>query len=164
MDILTIVRLSSYAIALLIFISFPIRFSLFSKIVGTRLTVLASTKANLYIVVIALSIIMLIVLYFRDFSLVVSVVLHGTALLAIEMGVREFLNRIKSGVYEYALVCDGRIIRKDEIFTLPTLEYEKEADNTLDIVTEKRGTIKVFFSSVQERMDALTIIKEWQKK
>ncbi len=164
MDILTIVKLSSYVITLLIILSFPVRFSLLSKMMGKRIIVLSSTKANMYIAVIALALIMLIVLYFRDFSLVVAVVLHGTALLAIEMGVREFLHRIKSGIYENALVADGRIIRKDEIVTLPTLEYEKEAGNTLEIVTENRGTISVFFSSVQERNNVVQIIKAWQKK
>ncbi len=163
MDILTIVHITSYAIAVLLLVSLPVRMALFSKGLGSVLLPLTKTKTNLYILTISLAIVMLTVLHFRDFSIFVASVLHGTALLALEMGVREFLHRIKTGLYEKALVVDGQKILKDEIVALPTLEYETEVDNTLSIVTEKRGTKIVFFATKKERESVVQIIKDWQK-
>ncbi len=164
MDILTIVQYASYGIALLVLISLPIRLALFSKKTGSCLLQLRKTKMKLFIIVIALAIAMLVVLHFRAFSVFVAGVLHATALLAIEMGVREYINRAKSGVYEKALVADGKFIKKNEVVLLPTLEYETESSNILDIVTEKRGTISIFFETVNERNDATSIVKTWQQK
>ncbi len=164
MDILTIVHFTSYALALLLLLSLPVRSAMFSKKTGSCLLPLHKPKKKLYIIVITLAIVMLVVLYFREFSLFVAIVLHGTALLAVEMGVREYLNRSKSGIYENALVVDGRVVKKAEIVVLPTLEYETDFNNTLDIVTENRGTITVYFHNAKEREDAVVVLKLWQKK
>ncbi len=164
MDFLTIVRFTSYALAFVILLLLPIRYTLFSKKTGKCLLALKKVKATMYIIVISFSLLMLVVLYFRDFSSAVALVLHSTALLALEMGSRELLYRAKAGVYEFMLVVDGRVVKKDEVVLLPTLEYETETDETLTIVTESRGSIVVFFESKKERDDATQIVKHWQKK
>ncbi len=164
MDILTIVHITSYAVAFLLLVTLPVRFILFSKKAGECLVVLDRSKTKLYILVITLALAMLGVLYFRDFSLFVAIVLHATALLAVEMGAREVLYRAKAGLYKEVLLVDGKKISSHEVVTFPTLEYEKEVNNTLDIVTEKRGTITVFFSTIQERNDIVQMISVWQKK
>ncbi len=164
MDILTIVHIASYVIVALLLLSLPIRLALFSKKVGKMILPLIKTKIILFYIVIFFSIAMLIILYFRDFSLFIAIILHATAVLAVEMSVRELIHRIKSGVYENALSVDGKLIYKHEIILFPTLEYETESTNTLNTVTEKKGTITLFFTSIQERVDALAVIESWQKK
>ncbi len=164
MDILTIVHIISYALAALLLLSLPLRLALFSKQTGKMLMPLAKNKISLFIIVIGFAVLMLVILYFREFSLFVAIVLHATAVLAIEMCVRELLYRLKAGVYENLLSVDGKLIKKHEVVLFPTLEYETEINNTLEVVTEKRGPITLFFSSTKERTSALEIIKDWQNK
>ncbi len=164
MDILTIVHYTSYVIGLILLVSIPVRFTLFSRKTGACLLELKKASSQVYISVIVLAIVMLVVLYFREFSLFVSVVLHGTALLALEIASREFLHRSKSGVYENMLVADGKIIKKQSVVMLPTLEYETQVDHSLTIATEHKGNVIVFFESVAERESVIEIVKKWQKK
>lgn len=102
---------------------------------------------------------------FRDFGLMINAVLCGVALLAAELVIRERVLGTMAGVYQHGLVVDGRQFLFTDIHALPTLSYEDELAEqddfyrrTLEIVTEKSGSVRVGFASVQERQAAVQAI------
>ena len=103
--------------------------------------------------------------WFRNFGLMINVVLCGVALLAAELVIRERVLGVIAGVYKNGLVVDGRQLLFSEIHALPTLSYEDELEDrdefyrrTLEIVTEQAGTLRVGFASVAERDAAVEAI------
>ena len=103
--------------------------------------------------------------WFRNFGLMINVVLCGVALLAAELVIRERVLGAIAGVYKNGLVVDGRQLLFSEIHALPTLSYEDELEDrdefyrrTLEIVTEQAGTLRVGFASVAERDAAVEAI------
>ena len=161
MDFLTIVQLVSYAIALIILIALPIRKGMFAKKNGECLLVLKRVTGFIYPLIIVLSIVMLAVLYFREYALYMVIILHITALLALEMSTRELLYRSKSGIYTDFIIVEGRKILKTDFYALPTLAYETDVNNTLEVVTENKGTILLVFADTEERQRAVEILKMW---
>ena len=105
--------------------------------------------------------------------------MSATAVLAIEIVIREQVYDARSGVYENALIVDGRLLLKEDIIALPTLEYENDPEafdesedgtpslsdpaykKALKIVTDKNGVIFVGFESEEERNKTVEIIKDW---
>lgn len=103
--------------------------------------------------------------WFRNFGLMINVVLCGVALLAAELVIRERVLGAMAGVYKNGLVIDGRQLLFSEMYALPTLGYEDELEDrdefyrrTLEIVTENSGTLRVGFASVAERDAAVEAI------
>ncbi len=164
MDLLTIVQLTSYATALVILISFPIKKKNFNKKNGECQLELKRTTGWIYPTVIILSIVMLVLLYFREFALYMVIVLHATDLLALEMSTRELVYRSNAGIYSDFIIVEGRKLEKEEIYSLPTLQYEEEYNNTLEVVTEKKGTMLLIFADNEERSAAVEILRTWVKK
>lgn len=135
---------------------------------------------KLFVIILALAPIIVFLLYFRDLGTMQNLILTLTGVLAIELVLRDMLLRKRCGVYENALVADGRILPKDEIYRLPTLEYEntedykseKEKDEfaadaaetaakVIQIVTKTRGTLYIGFESAEERNNTVEIIRKW---
>ncbi len=112
----------------------------------------------------------------RDFGLLVNVVLAGSGILAVEMSMRDIVLRSISGVYENGISADGKLLFRNQIESLPTLEYEQgQADDDgdgsgkknmdsekqcLKVVTDS-GVILLLFASVREREAAAGIMKTW---
>ncbi len=164
MNILTIVHIVSYVIALGILIALPIRMATFAKKNGECILLLKRTTGYMYPLIICLSIVMLGVLYFREYALYMVIILHSIPLLALEMCTRELLYRSKAGIYNSFIIVEGRKLLKDDFYALPTLEYETDINNTLEVVTEKKGTILLVFASLEERIAAVEILKTWVRK
>jgi len=117
--------------------------------------------------------------FLRELDLFVSLVIDGAAIAGLEAVIREDLLKKRSGVYENALIADGRLLWKTDIASFPTLAYEhneKESqsnadiyaqdaqdaqDKTLKIVTHKSGIIFIGFSSKEERDAAVEIVRTW---
>lgn len=163
MNILTIVQWTSYAIASFLLFMLPVRIWRLTKKIGECLLPFTRRKNPLYIAIIVLAVIMLVVVRFQEFSLVVAIVLHGTALLGLEISLREIIYRKMAGVYENFLIVDGRLLIRKHILAFPTLEYEQTPSQSLEILTKKNGTITVHFDSELERSKAVSVLSEWIK-
>ena len=164
MNILTIVHIVSYVIALIILIALPIRIGTFSKKNGECLLVLKRTTGFMYPLIIGLSFVMLVGLYFREYALYMVIILHIVPLLALEMSSKELVYRNKAGIYADFIIVGGRKLFKNEFYALPTLEYETDINNTLEVVTEKKGTVLLVFANTEERIAAVKILKDWRRK
>ncbi|MFI3256989.1 MAG: hypothetical protein R3Y36_01675 [Spirochaetales bacterium] len=161
MDILATVQWSSYAIACITVIFFLFFGKVRIKRFGQCLLTFTHKKYMWYISIIILAAVMLFILRFRDFSLSGTICLHAGAVLAIYISCREILCGKHAGLYENALIIDGKIIKKSIIKDFPTLEYETNPDSSLDILTQKNDIITVRFETLEERTEALKILCAW---
>lgn len=166
-----LIRIISYVFAVFLALSYPLRAKLLKKRAGSRLLPLTRHSHALPFCAAGLAFVMLTVLCFRDFTLSVTLVLHATALLAIELAVRDRLYRRTAGVYEYLIIADARKIRIKDIisFALPASRSELEdTDGTdekiknrvLKLVTEKSGEIFVGFENREERDKTVELLKQ----
>ena len=98
--------------------------------------------------------------------------------MAVEIVIRERVFDSRSGVYENAIIVDGRLLERSDIVAFPTLEYENSEDavenpeeypsledpvyrKALKIVTKKSGVIFVGFETEEERNKTVEIVKNW---
>ncbi|MBP7480556.1 MAG: hypothetical protein KA785_08935 [Spirochaetaceae bacterium] len=146
---------------------------------GSKILHLRGSSHRLFYAAAGLIPLIIIVQFFRELDLFVSLVIDGAAIAGLEAVIREDLLKKRSGVYENALIADGRLLWKTDIASFPTLAYEhneKESqsnadiyaqdaqdaqDKTLKIVTHKSGIIFIGFSSKKERDAAVEIVRTW---
>ena len=163
----------------LILATLPLRIKKLTKKMGTCLLPLSRKKSMLFVAVLCFAPLMIIFQWFREFQPYIHIILSATAVLAIEIVIREQVYDARSGVYENALIVDGRLLLKEDIIALPTLEYENDPETfdesedgtpslsdpaykkALKIVTDKNGVIFVGFESEEERNKTVEIIKNW---
>ena len=163
----------------LILATLPLRIKKLTKKMGTCLLPLSRKKSMLFVAVLCFAPLMIIFQWFREFQPYIHIILSATAVLAIEIVIREQVYDARSGVYENALIVDGRLLLKEDIIALPTLEYENDLEafdesedgtpslsdpaykKALKIVTDKSGVIFVGFESEEERNKTVEIIKNW---
>ncbi|WP_428770087.1 hypothetical protein V1L52_12305 [Treponema sp. HNW] len=166
-----LIRIISYIFALLLAAAYPLRLRLLKKQAGTCLLPLTRRPHALSFFAAGLAFVMLAVLYFRNFTLSITLILHATALLAIELAVRDRLYRRTAGLYDSLLIVDARKIRIKDIisFTLQTsrAEFEDSAETdektenrVLKLVTEKSGEIFVGFENREERDKTADFLKQ----
>lgn len=171
--------IAALASMFLLLATLPLRIKKLTKKMGTCLLPLSRKKSMLFIAVLCFAPLMIVFQWFRDFQPYIHIILSLTAVLAIEIVIREQVYDARSGVYENALIVDGRLLLKDDIMALPTLEYENYPESfdeseeaspsltdpaykkALKIVTNKSGVIFVGFESEEERNQAVEIIKNW---
>ena len=160
--LLQIVALVAYATLL---VTWPNRKKKLIANLGEQVLPLTGTQNRFMIPVLVLAPTLILFQWFRNFGLMINVVLCGVALLAAELVIRERVLGAMAGVYKNGLVVDGRLLLFSEMYALPTLNYEDELEDrdefyrrTLEIVTENSGTLRVGFASVAERDAAVEII------
>ena len=176
---LFILSLLSLGTMVLILATLPLRIKNLSKKMRKCLLPLSRKKSMLFVAVLCFAPLMIIFQWFREFAPYIHVLLSLTAILAIEVVIRERVFDARSGVYENALIVDGRLILKSDIVAFPTLEYENDPEafdlsqedfdvlndpmysKTLKIVTNKNGVIFVGFETKEERNQAVEILKNW---
>lgn len=160
--------------------TYPLRRKIQLNKWGKLLLGVNSRTNKLFVIILALAPIIVILLYFRDLGTMQNLILTLTAILAVELVLRDMLLRKRCGVYENALVADGRILPKEEIYSLPTLEYEnteeykaqkandeyaadaaETAAKVIQIVTKTRGTLYIGFENSEERNNTIEIIRKW---
>lgn len=165
-------------VTLLIF--YPIRKNRQLKKWGKLLYGVNSRSNKFFIIILCLAPLLVALLYIRNLGFLQNLILSLCGVLAIELVIRDLLLRKRCGVYENALVADGRILLKKEFVHLPTLEYEttqeyikekqedayasdalETAAKVIQIVTENKGTIYVGFETAQERSEVVKIIRTW---
>lgn len=149
------------------------------KKLGNKFIALSGSSHRLFYAAAALIPCIIVVQFFRELDFFVSIIIDGAAITGLEAVIREHLLRKRSGVYENALIVDGRLLWKTDIASFPTLAYEDNEDEshsnadiyaqdakeikdkTLKIVTHKNGIIFVGFSSKEEREQAVSILRTW---
>lgn len=160
--LLQIVALVAYGTLL---VTWPNRKKKLMANLGEQVLPLTGTQNRFMIPVLVLAPALILFQWFRNFGLIINVVLCGVALLAAELVIRERVLGAIAGVYKNGLVVDGRQLLFSEMYALPTLSYEDELEDrdefyrrTLEIVTENSGTLRVGFASVAERDAAVEAI------
>ena len=169
-----VMQVCSLVVVAILLAMIPARKKTLDKKLGANLLPLTKKKNRLFVVIMVLVPVMLVLLCFRTFAFYIQLILDLSAVLAVELAIRDKVLGSKCGVYENALIVDGRLLMKEDIRALPTLEYENESEafngdnadfyrKALQIVTEKNGVIFVGFASEEERTSAVEIIKNWVK-
>lgn len=141
---------------------------------GDCLLPLQKKRSPYFVPTLLLAPLMIAVLWIRAFDLYIQVILCLSAVMAVELAIRDKLTGSMNGVYQDTLIVDGRVLKKEDIAALPTLSYEEESEafngengdfyrKALQIVTEKSGVIYVGFASEEERNAAVEILKNWVK-
>lgn len=160
--LLQIVALVAYAVLL---VTWPNRKKKLMTNLGEQVLPLTGITNRFMVPVLVIAPALILFQWFRNFGLMINVVLCGVALLAAELVIRERVLGAIAGVYKNGLVVDGRQLLFSEIHALPTLSYEDELEDrdefyrrTLEIVTEQAGTLRVGFASVAERDAAVEAI------
>lgn len=160
--LLQIVALVAYAVLL---VTWPNRKKKLMANLGEQVLSLTGVTNRFMVPVLVIAPALILFQWFRNFGLMINVVLCGVALLAAELVIRERVLGAIAGVYKNGLVVDGRQLLFSEIHALPTLSYEDELEDrdefyrrTLEIVTEQAGTLRVGFASVSERDAAVEAI------
>ena len=160
--LLQIVALVAYAVLL---VTWPNRKKKLMTNLGEQVLPITGITNRFMVPVLEIAPALILFQWFRNFGLMINVVLCGVALLAAELVIRERVLGAIAGVYKNGLVVDGRQLLFSEIHALPTLSYEDELEDrdefyrrTLEIVTEQAGTLRVGFASVAERDAAVEAI------
>ncbi|MBR5581177.1 MAG: hypothetical protein IKW26_07775 [Treponema sp.] len=160
--LLQIVALVAYAVLL---VTWPNRKKKLMVNLGEQVLPFTGVTNRFMVPVLVIAPALILFQWFRNFGLMINVVLCGVALLAAELVIRERVLGAIAGVYKNGLVVDGRQLLFSEIHALPTLSYEDELEDrdefyrrTLEIVTEQAGTLRVGFASVSERDAAVEAI------
>ena len=160
--LLQIVALVAYAVLL---VTWPNRKKKLMANLGEQVLPLTGINNRFMVPVLVIAPALILFQWFRNFGLMINVVLCGVALLAAELVIRERVLGAMAGVYKNGLVIDGRQLLFSEMYALPTLDYEDELEDrdefyrrTLEIVTENSGTLRVGFASVAERDAAVEAI------
>ena len=137
-------------------------------------------KSVLLILVVIFGTAIVALQFFREFQVYINVVLDAVAVMASFLASKDFVLQKNAGLYENALISDGRVIKKSDVIALPTLEYEesedfkKEKENdefsadayetamkSLKVVSNSHGEFYVGFSSKEERAKAVEIMRTW---
>lgn len=167
-------KIASLAAIVLLAATMPLRSKKLNARLGKCLLPLAKKRSIFFIVILVLAPLIIAFQWFRVFAFYIQVILCLSAVLAVELAVRDKVLGSRCGVYENAIIADGRLLMKSDIRAFPTLEYEDESEafngengdlyrKALQIVTEKNGVIFVGFSSEEERNSAVEIMKDWVK-
>ena len=176
---LFIFSIVALVVMILILATLPLRIKKLSKKMGECLLPLSRKSSMLFVAVLCFAPLMIIFQWFREFAPYIHIILSATAVLAVEIVIRERVLDARSGVYENALIVDGRYIVRSDIIAFPTLEYENDPDafedseegeiamndpmykKALKIVTNSSGVIFVGFETEEERSKAVEIVKNW---
>lgn len=172
-DFNLLLRILALGCYLVVLATWPGRKKRVTARLGKLVLPLTGTANRFVVPVLVLVLAPLLILFqwFRDFGLMINVVLCAVAVLAAELVVRERVLGAMAGVYQKGLVVDGRLLLFSDIHALPTLSYEDELAEqdefyrrTLEVVTENSGTIRVGFVSVEERESAVATIVELEPR
>ena len=147
-----------------ILISIPSRTNKLRKNAGILHLALKTPSPVKSILILVFSAVLIVLVPLRNMGLFVNIVLLLTALIAAEMGIREFANLRIAGVYKDAIVSGTQTIYFNKITALPTLSYEDDPESTgnyktsLNIVLENGTETTLVFADEEERTQAVKTI------
>lgn len=163
-------RIAALAISAYIFITMNIRRKKLQKSLGTCLLELTRRTTPVFWASVVLVPLFIAALWLRTFDMYVEVILCLTAVLAAVIVTRERNYCMLSGVWDNALIVDGRLLKKENIASFPTFDYEEDENaeqqdeiyrRALKVVTEDSGIIYVGFADEKEKKAACAILKDW---
>ncbi len=152
----------------------PLRIRKLEKQTGPCLLELSRRTSKMFIAVIGVAAVLSIVMIFRPFEILYTAILCATAVLGVEVVLREHVYNARNGVYENALIVDGRYLTRDDILAFPELHYEKDDTDeeseydelyarALKVVSKQSGELYVGFADREEKEAAVAILKDWGK-
>lgn len=163
-------RVAALAASVFIFATMNIRRKKIEASLGTCQLELTRKTAGVFWIAAVLIPLFIAALWLRTFDMYVEVILCATAVLAAVIVTRERNYNMLSGVWDNALIVDGRFLKKENIASFPTFGYEEDEDaeqmdeiyrRSLKIVTEDSGIIYVGFANEDEKNAACDILKNW---
>lgn len=170
MTVRIIIRIAALAISAYIFATMNIRKKKLQESLGTCQLELTRKTTPVFWVAVVLVPLFIAALWLRTFDFYVEVILCATAVLATIIVTRERNYGMLSGVWDNALIVDGRLLKKENIASFPTFDYETDEDQepqdeiyrrALKVVTEDTGIIYVGFADEDEKNAACEILKNW---
>lgn len=143
------------------------------------LNTLGEKKENLiakpsfsFLTLFVLSPILVILVYIKKIEFFPSLILYASAILALEIAMRDFTTKKLQGIYEKGFVINNKIILYEDIVDFnpfaPKLDDEEVipedeqyiGTSRLDIVTKSKGLIFVEFSAISEKERFLEYFKK----
>lgn len=157
MNISFFICIASYIAIALLFAFYPIRKKNILQSVGKIILPIKRSVSPLFFAIVAIAPIIITLVLLGTFSTFIKFVLCACAVLSVEITSKERISTILAGVYENALIIDGKVITYNEIMALPTLAYEEDATvSTLKIVTKKEGEFFIGFEDGEERANVVS--------
>lgn len=150
----------SYIVCALILVSVPFRRMAVSKKAGKQVMKVTGSSIITVICIYVLALLLISVLWLRNFGNAMNVVMCCCGILAFELMTREISLYKKYGIYEKAIVYDGMILGFENIAGFPVLrlpaEDQKNYDSkTLVIQTKTKGTRNFTFRTEEEYRKAV---------
>lgn len=170
MNIRIIIRIAALLASAYIIGTMNIRRKKLEASLGTCQLELTRKTAGIFWIAVVLIPLFIAALWFRTFDMYVEIILCATAVLAAIIVTRERNYGMLSGVWDNALIVDGRLLKKENIASFPTFDYEADEEQepqdeiyrrSLKIVTEDSGIIYVGFADEEEKNAACSILKDW---
>ncbi|WP_191013413.1 hypothetical protein [Treponema zioleckii] len=100
----------------------------------------------------------------RKFAFYIAVILFAVAIIATNMSVQEAVGLGKAGIYENIIISGTAIVKMQDIYALPTLEYEDDPDTVavdkriIEIIRQNGAKVILAFPTVEERHEAVKAI------
>lgn len=143
---------SAYILSALLIALSPVKEKKAKESAGKAILELNRSSSKSFIAVYIISIVIITLILLKSFGLAIDAILCGCAVLAINLISRDRISRKMAGVYENALIFDGKTIFLSDILSLPTLAYEEDKDiSSLKMVTKQEGELFLTFTSSEER-------------
>lgn len=170
MTIRYIIRLAALAASIYLLATMNFRRKKIQESLGSCLLELTRKTTPVFWAAVVLIPLFIAALWLRTFDLYVEVILCATAVLAAVIVTRERNYGMLSGIWDNALIVDGRLLKKENIASFPTFDYEEDEDaepqdeiyrRALKIVTEDIGVVYVGFADEDEKNAACKILKDW---
>lgn len=164
MNMNVILRAVAYAAYTALLVSWPLRLKKLRRKAGAPVLPLKRKQNALMYAVLVCAPLLIVLQTVRDFGLPVNAVLCGCALFGAEVVIRDRILGGMAGVYEHALVADGRFFLLSDITALPTLSYEDGSEQeslyarSLKVVTRTSGVVFIGFADENERNAAVDVL------
>lgn len=173
MDLQVLIRIIAFLVYILLLVTWPARKKKICTALGKCILPLQRKKSSLFILVVVFAPVLILLTYFRNFGTMINFVLCASAILAVEVSIRDNVYNKLSGIYKNGMIVDGRYFLFNQITALPELGYEKENtaedqdelySRSMKIVTEDSGIIYVGFVSKEEKESAIKVILEQEPR
>ena len=131
---------------------------------GKFLESVKAKDSKSFIAVLIAAPILLCLLFFRELGAVIDFVIFACSIIGVYMVFNEHLLKKASGIYENAIIADGKFVKYDDIEIFPTLEWEESYTNELKVIKKDGTEFSIFFADEQERAKGVKKILELCKR
>lgn len=142
----------------------PLRMKKRLALAGGKVLALAGQVSRTYIAVLIVAPLLVTFVMLHGMGPLMDLVFCLCAVLAVYIAQSEALCRKNSGVYQKALVADGKMHFLSDIEALPTLAWEESPDNTLEILSKDGNSVRIAFADKEERRAAVEAMLSLQAR